>query len=165
MIPSDHFVRFYNEVFKALQARDHADLLAYWHELGRLQSLELADRFRQGGLLACQEYWDAIFREENCVADTTLTDDYLELRMHRCPSLSKVLDNDATPCDLYCDHCMAWVEPVMQEAGLHAVCDMESRTAPHCVTRIYTDKAKADAFEKQCTLVAAPYAKGSRHGT
>jgi len=48
MIPSDHFVRFYNEVFKALEARDHECLVAYWHELGRLQSVELVDRFPHG---------------------------------------------------------------------------------------------------------------------
>ena len=46
MIPSDHFVRFYNEVFKALETRGHAHLLAYWRELGRLQSRELTARFR-----------------------------------------------------------------------------------------------------------------------
>ncbi len=50
MIPSDHFVRFYNEVFKALAERGHDHLEAYWRELGRLQTIELADKFRTGGL-------------------------------------------------------------------------------------------------------------------
>ena len=35
MIPSDHFVRFYNEVFKALEKKGHPHLVAYWRELGR----------------------------------------------------------------------------------------------------------------------------------
>jgi len=157
MIPSDHFVRFYNEVFKALEELGHEHLVAYWRELGRLQTLELAEMFRAGGLEACRQYWERIVGEENCQADLTLTDDYFELRMHRCPSLSKVLDNDAGSCELYCDHCMGWVEPVMAAAGLHAVCDMESRGEPHCAFRVYTDPEKARAYERQAQLPARPY--------
>lgn len=157
MIPSDHFVRFYNEVFKAIEARGHHALVAYWKELGRLQSLALVDQFREGGIAACAEYWTRIVHEENCKADTLLTDDYFELRMHRCPSLSKALDNDAKPFRLYCDHCMGWIEPVMEAAGLYSIMDMESRTEPHCVFRVYKDKALADAYEAQAKLPSRPY--------
>ena len=158
MIPSDHFVRFYNEVFKALEERGREHLVAYWRELGRLQAAELAERFRTGGLQACYDYWQRIRHEENCEAELTLTDDYLEFRMLRCPSLSKVLDNDAAPSPLYCDHCMGWVEPVMAAAGLHAVLDMESRAGPHCVLRVYADEAAAAVFARQAVLPSRPYA-------
>ncbi len=164
MIPSDHFVRFYNEVFKALHRKGRAHLVAYWRELGRLQSLELAERFRAGGLRACHAYWRRILREENCGGRLKLTPDYFEFRMRRCPSLSKVLDNDATPCRLYCDHCMGWVEPVMKAAGLHAVMDMESRTEPHCVFRVFKDRALARAYESRAKLLSKPYAT-ARVGT
>jgi len=160
MIPSDHFVRFYNEVFKALLERGREHLAAYWRELGRLQAQELAERFRNGGLEACRDYWARIEQEENCLADLALTGDYFEFRMRRCPSLAKVLDNDAAPCELYCDHCMGWVEPVMRECGLHAVMDIESRSQPHCVFRVYRDAAKARAFARQARLLADPYARG-----
>ena len=158
MIPTDHFVRFYNEVFKALEARGHDHLVAYWRALGTLQTTELAESFRTGGLQAAFDYWSRIRDEENCEADLELTDDYLEFRMHRCPSLSKVLDNDAAPSPFYCDHCMGWIEPVMEACGLYAVLDMESRTEPHCVFRVYADKAKAEAFERQAALPSRPYA-------
>ena len=157
MIPSDHFVRFYNEVFKALEQRGHEHLVAYWRELGKLQAIELAERFRTGGLQACADYWTRIQREENCQGQLTLTDDYFEFRMERCPSLSKVLDNDAEPSPLYCDHCMGWIEPVMAACGLHAVLDMRSRAEPHCTFRIYSDRHKADAFERQARLPSRPY--------
>jgi hypothetical protein len=162
VIPSDHFVRFYNEVFKALQERGHEHLVAFWRELGRLQTLELADRFRSGGLQACHDYWARIIHEENCEADIALTEDYLDFRMRKCPSLSKAMDNDAAACDLYCDHCMAWVEPVMQAAGLHAVMDMESRTEPHCVFRVYKDPAKAKEYEAKAKLPSKPYGPVNR---
>ena len=158
MIPSDHFVRFYNEVFKALDARGHEHLVAYWRELGRLQVRELAEKFRTGGFAACHEYWSRIVKEENCLAEMTLTEDYFEFRMLQCPSLAKAMDNDAAPHSHYCDHCMGWVEPVMEAAGLYAAYDIESRTEPHCVFRAYKDRNLARAFEQQARVLAKPYA-------
>lgn len=158
MIPSDHFVRYYNEVFKSLEEKGLEHLVKYWDGVGELQKRELADTFRKGGLQACHDYWARILREENCVGQLTLTPDYFEFRMDRCPSLSKVLDNDAAACKFYCDHCMGWVRPVMEAAGLHAVQDMESRTEPHCVLRVYTDPEKAKEFERQAKLLALPLA-------
>lgn len=157
MIPSDHFVRFYNEVFKALAARGPEELRAYWRELGRLQSAELSERFRAGALRACHDYWERILTEENCRGELTLTDDYFELRMDACPSLAKVLDNDASPCELYCDHCLGWVEPTLAAAGLCGVHDLHSRTEPHCLLRVYTDPAKAEEFAARALLPAHPY--------
>lgn len=160
MIPSDHFVRFYNEVFKALERQGHDHLVAYWRELGRLQTLELGERFRTGGVPAAREYWQRIVIEENCEATLTEGDGYLEFKMHRCPSLSKVLDNDAEPCAWYCDHCMGWVEPVMEASGLYGVMDMESRTEPHCTFRVFADPEPAQEFEQQAQLPSKPYAAG-----
>ena len=157
MIPSDHFVRYYNEVFKALDEMGREHLVAYWRELGRLQTKKLGERFRTGGLQACYDYWRVIEEEENCGAELTLTDDYFEFRMLACPSLGKVMDNDAAASILYCDHCMGWIGPAMDYAGLHAVMDMHSRTEPHCRFRVYTDKAKADAWAAQAELVSLPY--------
>ena len=157
MIPSDHFVKFYNEAFKALDEKGREHLIAYWRELGRLQTIELAESFRSGGIKAAAEYWRRIVREENCEATLKETEDYFEFRMDRCPSLSKVLDNDAEPSPLYCDHCMGWVEPVMQASGLHAVMDMESRVEPHCVFRVYSEEDKADAYEREAKLLSKPY--------
>ena len=159
MIPSDHFVRFYNEVFKALDRRGRRHLVAYWRELGRLQARELAARFRKGGLAAVHDYWRMIQAEENCDARLTLTDDYFEFRMHRCPSLAKVLDSDAAPFEFYCDHCMGWVEPVMKAARLHAVMDMESRSEPHCVFRVFRSRRLAREYEGRARLCSKPYAR------
>jgi len=164
MIPSDHFVRFYNEVFKALDDLGHEHLVKYWRELGRLQTAELAESFRQDGLQACYDYWSRIKEEENCDAELTLTEDYLEFRMNTCPSLSKVLDNDAAACEWYCDHCMGWVEPVMEAAGLFAVMDMKSRKDPHCVFRVYKDREKAEQYARQAVLVSRPYDESPRNG-
>ena len=148
MIPSDHFVRIYNEVFKSVEALGHEHLEDYFRMLGDLQTSELGGRFKQGRLQAAHDYWQNIFHEENCRGELALTADYFELRMDACPSLAKVLDNDAAPCLLYCDHCMGWVVPVMRYAGLYAVQDIMSRTEPRCLFRIYEDRDKAAAFAR-----------------
>jgi len=160
VIPSDHFVRYYNEVFKALEERGHEYLVRYWRALGDLQTAELAEAFRTGGLPACHEYWARILREENCRGEITLTEDYFELRMDECPSLAKVLDNDAAPSPLYCDHCMGWVEPVMAAAGLFPVQDMISRHEPRCVLRVYRDAELAARYERTVRLSSRPYRSG-----
>jgi hypothetical protein len=161
MIPSDHFVRFYNEVFKALEARGHECLVAYWQELGRLQSVELVDRFRAGGLKAALEYWKRTLIEENCEVSIADHGNYIEFHIGRCPSLSKVLDNDATPCKFYCDHCAGWVGPVMKASGLYHVMDMESRTEPHCTFRFFSDRTQTMQFERKAKLLSKPYDEAS----
>ena len=45
MIPSDHFVHYYNEVFKALEERGLEHLLKYWDRVGELQKMEVARDF------------------------------------------------------------------------------------------------------------------------
>ena len=161
MIPSDHFVRFYNEVFKALDARGRRCLTDYWRELGRLQKRELAARFRRGGVAAARAYWQRIIREENCRARIVERPDGFEFRMRRCPSLSKVLDNDATPFGLYCDHCMGWIEPVMKAAGLYAVMDMISRREPQCAFFVTADRSAARTAMKRARLPSTPYKPAS----
>ncbi len=152
MIPSDHFVRYYNEVFKALHHMGREHLESYWEELGRQQTAKLGESFRKGGIRACYEYWKVIEREENCEAELSLEDDYFEFRMKRCPSLSKVLDNDGGAFELYCDHCMGWIQPVMEYAGLYPAMDMVSRKKPECVFRVYKDRLKAVEFARRAAL-------------
>jgi len=157
MIPSDHYVRFYNEGFKALRELGGEHLQDYWREIGRIKIRNYAEAFREGGLRAAYDYWQRTSETENCRGELILTDDYFEFRMDRCPSVTKILDNDAAPCELYCDHCMGWIEPLMNASGLHAVMDMESRSEPHCRFRIYKDKKKAEPFAQKAVLLARPY--------
>ena len=48
MIPSDHFVRFYNEVFKFLD--EHDGLNEYYQEISRHQDFHCLELFRTKGL-------------------------------------------------------------------------------------------------------------------
>jgi hypothetical protein len=164
----------YNELFKMLDERVEesagqwggewgAELSAqregnplhlYWLEIADLQKAILGPYIERSGLRGMYEYWGRIMEEENCRGEMELTDDYFEFRMQRCPSLSKNLDNDSGPFELYCDHCAGWIGPVAASYGYHLVYDIVSRKEPRCVFRIYKDKEKADAFENTASLAA-----------
>ena len=143
MIPSDHFVRFYNEVFKFLDGENA--LKPYYDEISRHQELHCLEVFNRNGLNGMYDYWEHIRIEENCDMELTLRDHMLELYMRRCPSLSKVIDNDAGPCKKYCLHCPGWVFPLLAKCGYYAVDDLVSLTEPQCREFIFDNRADAEA--------------------
>ncbi len=135
MIPSDHFVRFYNEVFKFLDEEN--GLQDYYREISEGQAFYCLDLFRTKGLQGMYEYWERIRIEENCDMTLNVTDEYFELIMHSCPSLSKIIDNDAGPSLKYCDHCPGWVIPLIEKAGYICEYNIIDRQLPQCQMRIY----------------------------
>ena len=152
MIPSDHFIRFYNEVFKYLDGKSEKDLQDFWLEISYLQESLTGTLFKEKGLDGMKEYYDKIIREENLDAETRVTEDYFELVMHRCSSLEKAMNNDAETFPRYCDHCPGWLGPMCARLGYFLVQDLESRTEPHCRGMIFKDKAKRDAMVEKCKL-------------
>ena len=152
MIPSDHFVKFYNEIFKYLEARGAEALDRYYERVAERQAFFTLEAFKRDGLKGMYDYWSRIKIEENCDMDLVLSDGCLELRMNVCPSLSKVLDNDAGACRVYCDHCPGWCGRVIAQAGHYMVYDIVSRTEPVCDMFVFTERARAEA--KYAELVA-----------
>ncbi len=153
MIPSDHFTRFYNEVFKFLEAEGEADLDAYFLEISKNQEKHILELIRESGFAGMHKYWSVIRDEENCELDLGFDDDKFELRMHLCPSLTKAKDNDAKTWERYCDHCAGWIGPIMDKTGYHLVYDVIDRDKPQCVMRIFKDADKARAAEQDVALL------------
>ncbi|MGI6082027.1 MAG: hypothetical protein ACOYEP_04060 [Limnochordia bacterium] len=140
MIPSDHFVRFYNEVFKFLDSQGDKALESYYRLVSEQQEMHCLELFRNQGPAGMKAYWDHIAYEENCDMTNTAYPDRFELVMHRCPSLSKVLDNDAQPFERYCEHCPGWVVPLLRKAGFHCEYDIMDPTVPRCRMTAYPMK-------------------------
>ena len=143
MIPSDHFVRFYNEVFKFLDAQ--GGLQAYYEEISRHQELHCLELFRRKGLRGVYDYYVKIRKEENCDMDLILNSHELILKMNKCPSLSKALNNDAGACRKYCLHCPGWTSRVYKKAGLYQVYDLMGLENPQCCEWILDDLNAAKA--------------------
>ncbi|MBO5723915.1 MAG: hypothetical protein J6S58_03725 [Lentisphaeria bacterium] len=147
MIPSDHFVRFYNEVFKFLDEKNGLD--EYYRQISCHQELHCLELFREKGLQGVYEYYQKIYREENCQGDVILKDHELILRMDRCPSLSKALDNDAGVCKKYCQHCPGWTGEIYRKAGLYQVFALMGLEEPRCCEWIYDRPEAALAKYRQ----------------
>ena len=150
MIPSDHFVRFYNEVFKFLDERNALE--PYYREISRHQELHCLELFRDKGLRGVCEYYRKIYKEENCQGEIVLNGHELKLAMDRCPSLSKALDNDAGACPKYCLHCPGWTTGLYRKAGLYQIYDLMGLDNPQCCEWIYDDR---DAAERKYRELAA----------
>ena len=154
MIPSDHFVRFYNEVFKFLDAQ--GALPEYYEHISRHQELHCLKLFSEKGLAGVHEYYQKIFKEENCQGENLLNDHEVVLYMAKCPSLSKAIDNDAGACPKYCLHCPGWTKPLYAKAGLYQIYDLMGLDNPQCVEYIYDDKARALAKYNELKLTRNP---------
>jgi len=146
MIPSDHFVRFYNEVFKFLDEQD--GLQAYYEEISRHQELHCLRLFMEKGLEGMEEYWGHIRVEENCISTSWIEDGVRYSHMSRCPSLSKVLDNDAAPCAKYCLHCPGWVAPLMTKCGFYYIKYLRALDQPECYSVNSEDREKVEAIRQ-----------------
>ena len=146
MIPSDHFVRFYNEVFKFLD--NQGGLEAYYEEISRHQELHGLQLFMEKGLQGMEEYWGHIRVEENCISSSYIKDDVRYSHNSRCPSLSKVLDNDAEPCRKYCLHCPGWVTPLMTKCGFYHIRWQRALDQPECYSASSEYKDKIEAIRQ-----------------
>lgn len=149
MIPSDHFVYFYNEIFRFLQRKGPAALERYYARVADRQANFTLDAFRRDGLRGLYEYWERIRIEENCGMEAELTSSCYHLRMTRCPSLSKALESDAGACSVYCDHCPGWVLRVFSMAGIWGVYNIAGRTEPVCELWAFEDRALARRKERE----------------
>ena len=143
MIPSDHFVRFYNEVFKFLDEKNA--LIPYYREISHHQELHCLETFTRNGLRGMYDYWDHIRIEENCDLELMLHEHLLESHMKKCPSLSKVIDNDAGPCLRYCEHCPGWVFPLLAKCGYYSVYNLIGMSTPECRKYVFDNRADAEA--------------------
>ena len=143
MIPSDHFVRFYNEVFKFLDEK--GDLQKYYEEISRHQEFHCLKEFQEKRLQGVYDYYQKIRKEENCDLDIILNNGELILMMNTCPSLSKAIDNDAGVCPKYCLHCPGWTAPLYKKAGLYQIFDIMGIDNPKCCEWLYEDLNRAKA--------------------
>lgn len=149
MIPSDHFVRFYNEVFKYIIARGPAEIRKYYDRVSVNQEFHCLELFREKGFRGMYEYWEHIRIEENCEMVNHLEDGCYWFEFSGCPSLGKVMDNDAEPCSEYCNHCPGWILPIMTKTGHYAIYNLISRSEPRCEMYVYREAAKARAKKEE----------------
>lgn len=149
MIPSDHFVMFYNEIFKYLVRQGDAVLQEYYRTISEHQATHCLKLFQEKRIPGIVEYYEMIRREENCDMDIiNENNEVYKTVMHNCPSLRKVLESDGGACPVYCDHCPGWLMPLLTRCNLYYVKDVIAYDMPRCQTGIFESPDKARKFRE-----------------
>ena len=94
-------------------------LMAYWQALGREHYAVVTERFRQGGMAAVRDYWEAFFAEEpgGDVA-VTLDGDMVTIEVRTCPAIKHLRDHGREIMPLYCRHCEVVSQAMCDGAGI-----------------------------------------------
>jgi len=74
MLPSDHFVRMYNELFKLLEESGRDNLYRYWLEIAALQEVLMQPFLANQDFAGLYAYWEHIRIEENADMELRITD-------------------------------------------------------------------------------------------
>lgn len=94
-------------------------LIAYWEAMGDEYYDDLTSRFREGGLVAAEEYWREFFAEEpNGEVGVLRSDADVEIQVAQCPAIHHLRTHDREVMPLYCRHCHHVSSVIARKAGL-----------------------------------------------
>lgn len=121
MIGTYDFCGLYEWTFAWLEKQGGEELLqAYWRDAIAADSQRHASALiRAKGFDGMMEYWGHTLAEESPDAGYKMTrrEDVVRCDMHDCPSKGFLIRNGLEQHRDYCDHCIGWIGPVMDEAG------------------------------------------------
>jgi hypothetical protein len=94
-------------------------------------------KLKAKGIKGAAEHWGWQLDSEEAGFTNTLTEDYFRIDMFDCPSKGMLMRIDQEAYHDYCNHCIAWIKPITDDAGLvvdhehnhHAQCWFEFRPA------------------------------------
>ncbi|MEO7597832.1 MAG: hypothetical protein ABIV50_02800 [Opitutus sp.] len=134
MIGCYDFCGHYEWTFDWLErAGGHALVREYWNEAINHDSQRHArDLIRREGFEGMAKYWGHTLAEESPELGFSITEapDVFRIDMHDCPSKGFLLRNGLESYRDYCDHCIGWIGPMMQETGF--VIDHEHNHRGQC---------------------------------
>lgn len=147
MIGCYDFCGHYEWTFEWLRTQGGESLVrTYWEEAIHRDSQTHARALILGeGLPGMKKYWGHTLDHEAAGFAIAATADVFRIDMHECPSKGFLIRNGLAQYHDYCDHCMGWIGPMLQDAGFvidhehnhHGQCWWEMRrrddaTPPSC---------------------------------
>jgi hypothetical protein len=122
MLGSHDFCGYYDWTFAHVRKQfGQAAVQSLWTDAiaGESQAHYL-DAARNDGLKGLLRTWTQTGEDEHCDWTFTLDADRNVLRwdMRQCPSKGYLLDHDLNADEDYCDHCMGWIIPLLERAGI-----------------------------------------------
>jgi hypothetical protein len=132
MIGVYDFCGHYDWTFEWLRRSGGEALLRqYWDQAIHVDSQRHASKLiLEQGLQGMATYWGHTLQEEGAGYQTTAAEGVFRIDMHDCPSKGFLLRNGLSAYHDYCDHCMGWVGPMLEQAGF--VVDHEHNHCGQC---------------------------------
>ena len=94
-------------------------LVQYWQGLGREHFAAISEQFRDGGLPAVRDYWQAFFDDDpGGDVSVTLADDAVTVEVRSCPAIKHLQAHGRDIMPLYCRHCTVVSAAMCERAGM-----------------------------------------------
>jgi hypothetical protein len=105
------------------------------------------------GLRGLYDSWKKTGADEQCDWSVTLDEDrnLLRLDMRQCPSKGFLLQNNLNADEDYCDHCIGWIDPALNQAGIE-VAAHEHNHCGQCWWEIRETKANQPSTQVACDI-------------
>lgn len=139
MIGVQDFIRYYDWTFEHIRVHyGEEELRRYWRESIAFNSQNHAYLLiKERGLEGMAEYWGHSLDSEEAGYVNTLAQEYFRIDMQGCPSKGLLTKIGQEEYRDYCQHCMGWIKPIMDETGFiidhehnhHGQCWWEMRPA------------------------------------
>jgi hypothetical protein len=145
MIGVQDFIGYYDWTFEYLR-RNHGEQAVrdYWVRAISLDSQRHARALIAAkGFAGMAEYWGHTLAMEEAGYTSQCGDGYFRIDMFACPSKGHLDEHGLAAYSDYCEHCMGWIKPVMDDAGF--VIHHEHNHAGQC----YWEMQRAGQAEAQ----------------
>jgi len=119
MIGCQDFCGYYDWTFEFLR-RNYGEQTVkdYWEEaISRDSQRHARDLIISKGFEGMAEYWGHTLAEEEAGYCITRTEDVFRIDMFACPSKGFLIQHRLAAYRDYCEHCLGWIKPIMDEAG------------------------------------------------
>lgn len=121
MLGCHDFCGHYEWTFHFVRRRWGQEAVArLWAEaIGGESQTHYAEAARHAGLRGLYETWTKTGQDESCDWTFTLDESRNLLRcdMRACPSKGFLIQNDLHADEDYCDHCLGWIGPLLDQVG------------------------------------------------
>ena len=119
MLGVQDFIGYYDWTFEYLRRTyGEAALRDYWERCIAFDSQRHARQlFLDKGFEGMYEYWAHTLEMEEAGYIFDQGEDYFRIDMFDCPSKGYLLRHGLEAYHDYCEHCMGWIKPLMDEAG------------------------------------------------
>lgn len=137
MIGVQDFIGYYDWTFEYLRRQYGEEAVQrYWAEAIAFNSQNHANVLIQAkGLAGMTEYWGHTLQSEEAGYRATLQPEYFRIDMFDCPSKGLLIKLDQEEYHDYCQHCIGWIKPIMDQAGF--LIDHEHNHRGQCWWEMY----------------------------